>query len=866
VNKILTLITLILFLTSCQKTVSGTAAPVDLAKVEQLKKVLAEQANPLASPEAPTSSNNNSVDSTNVPVIRSYPASISLIEGLSTTFSVLYQQPNGVEKSLSENLIFDAQPAGIVTVNTVAANSLFTVTARTPGRTFITIKSGTMTTTLDVVVKAKELVSVEIFPKSTAIGTPSRFVLSGVYNNGTRSEITSGVNWESIDTSYLQSNAQSASSGVFTGAKVGLSGLRAVYGSMTVVARIDIRMPTIQKIDVVAEADTFLLGAIDVQVSAIATFAGGNTFDIASSVTWIVEDPSILSVSSIGRLEALFPGETLVKAKFGAVSGESSFFVTSETFASFRISPTTASTPVGLPAQFKFYGVRADNTERDITIYSRWTVADSNIAYSGTTLSPRQPGNIFGVNKGSTTVTARYGINSLPAQVTITDPVVLSLNMTGEKLEGICGVDEPKLKVEGLLSDGSTKDITSLVTFLVEPTSLGIPRTEPAKLGSIVTKTKGDGKVTASYYEASTSTLLTAAKNLKVKDPIQLGTGITAESTSVPFGTQLIMHSGQVMSCGVGTDYTATSTWLTDNSASIVNTIINHADSKGILSTLDMGDAPTTSNKTIKVMTTKGTLASELEITVRPKEVIRVATVAMLTQPSADDPLVNETIEVDFLDVGSVAQLVSTSTFSNNEETPIPNSDGLYSDHTVQYGIVDCTATGCATIDPVTGVITAGSKEGYVKVYSIVTPPPPQLPIESPKASIAIRSRCATALGGVRSGLYCVRFGVKGQSCDQTCKAVTKGSLIGAYHDATAKIFGHDALQSTQCNAALMALSWTPGLQVTSPHNSTVGVGCALWNITSISQRRSVRDSINVTTAEAFHPDYERVCACTEPP
>ncbi|RYZ50624.1 MAG: hypothetical protein EOP07_22650, partial [Proteobacteria bacterium] len=137
-NKILCIISFIFFTTACQKTVSGTAAPVDLAKVEQLKKVLAEQAKPVASPVAPTASNGNSVDSTNIASIRTYPASISIIEGLSTTFSVLNLQPSGVEKSLSDNLTFEAQPAGIVTLNTVAANSLFTVTGRTPGRTFVT--------------------------------------------------------------------------------------------------------------------------------------------------------------------------------------------------------------------------------------------------------------------------------------------------------------------------------------------------------------------------------------------------------------------------------------------------------------------------------------------------------------------------------------------------------------------------------------------------------------------------------------------------------------------------------------------------------------------------------------------------------
>lgn len=865
VNNFIKIMTLIIFLTSaCQNKTTEESSAVDLAKVEQLKKLLAEQSSAVANAIAPNVSTVTSEDPNRLVNIRTYPNSINLLEGMSATFSVIAQQVNGVDKSLSTGVTFGVAPAGIIDLNPTALNSLYSLKALSPGTVTITMVSGTLTTTLAVVVKAKEIVSVEIFPKSVAVGTPTRFTLLAVYNNGTQSNLSSGVTWESINPIFLQANTQSRASGVFTGARVGLSGLRAIYGSTTVIARIDIQMPRILKIDVSAETDTYLLGTSDIQVSAVATFIGGNTFDIASSVNWSVDDSSIVSISSLGIMEALFPGEVKVTATYGTYSGNTSFFITSETFDHFRISPATATTPVGIAASYKFYGVRADNTERDISTYSRWTVDDISTASSGTSLSPKQPGKIYGVAKGTTTVHARYGMNTLATTVVVSDPIVLGITMTGSNLEGVCGVDDPKFHVDGQMSDGTTKDMTALVTYNVDPISLGIPYTDPTKAGAIKTLAAGTGTVTAAFLEPATNVILSASKLITAKPPIQLNIGITSPlGLSVPYGTQVFLTSGQLMSCGTGADYTTTSVWQTDNSSSVLNTLINSTANKGTLSTIDMGIEPKTSNATIKVTATKGTLTNDLTITVRPKEITRV------TVNLADPVTGNPDLTTSGVDINTTIQLLASALFSNGETVVLPDSVD-YPNYAVQYSLVDCGAGGgCATIDPATGIITALGKEGYISVYATITPPLPVLPIQSLPTTMSIRSKCEVALGGVRTGLYCMRKGTLGASCTQTCYAVVKGGIHGTYHTATLTVFGSGGSSYSACDSALLAVGYTAGIEFKLKNDSS-GVGCSIYK-SVVNDTKSEWENSTPTTAGDIGTGsstgrYFRICACTEPP
>ncbi|MBC7533291.1 MAG: Ig-like domain-containing protein [Oligoflexus sp.] len=839
-NNYLLSFILSLVLCSCNKATQSQAVPVDTAKVEQLKKLLAEQKIAFEnSPADKTGATAPTLDPNRVVGIKVTPSSLNLIEGLDTAVSVTAVLANGQDLSLSDLLSIEVLDPKISSMASSAVNAQYTVKALTPGRTTIKVVRGEWNVSFELLVKPKELVSIEVFPKSIALGTPTRFKLLALYNNASKAELSSGVQWESMSPSFINSDAQSVNTGVFTGSRVGAAGVRASYAGQTIVSRTEVQMPQIRSIQVVSEVDSFLLGA-QAQLKAMATFISGSSYDITSSVAWSSADPSIISVNAAGEVDALFPGDVQIAAKFGNVSGAAGFFVTSISFQSYRISAITASVPAGLTTQLRLFGVKSDGSEMDISAYARWSSLDTQTAQSGTTMTPKQPGVFLGVALGTTTITARYGTNSRTATLTVTDAVVIGLNLTNDNPTGVCGVNVPLMRVEGVLSDGNSKDLTALATYTIDPPEMAIPHTDPAKKGYIVTIKPGAAKVKASYTELTTNLTYTATLPISSTAAIRLGTGITAAKLSVAYGESLALKSSEILSCGTGLDFTLTSSWLTDNESPPMNTVLDAALSKGVLNTLDMVDPPTTSSVTMKVSAIKGSLRSDANIVVRPKEMQSITVIPDLAD----------------LDVRDSTLLNLTARYSDGS-TVIIDDIANFPGYSVQFAVADCVEVGCATVlNSAIGSLKALSKEGIVKVYASLSTPQ-GYSLLSAKIEVNIQSKCAL---GQRAGLYCIFQGARGKSCTQACAAVAGGST---YNDGTSTLFGKDGL-SVECNAALISTGYTRGLQTTSSVVN-LGVGCSVWTITALNTLKGYYDKSITTTAAAVHPDYARVCACNEP-
>lgn len=820
--------------TKAQQT-SGANA-VDLAKLEEIKKALAEKAAEINTTPASEIKDPTAEDlaaKKKIVSIRTTPLSLTMIEGTSEDFSILGAQADGQIISLKTDLIFSLDRSDRLTVPTGPESSRFNIKALAPGRSVLTIKYGTVSTTLEVQVNAKQVLAIDVFPKSMALGSPTRFRLNVVYDNGTQSEVSAGVQWESTTNSYLQSDAQSSSTGVFTGIKVGYAGIRATYAGQSIVSRTEVKMPKIESIAVQSESDTFLLGT-QVQIKAIATFASGNTFDISSSVSWQSLDPAIATITASGELEAIFPGDTYIKAAYGTVSGQSLFYVTSVNFADIRLEVINTTVPAGLSVNYKLWGIKVDHTEVEITTYGRWISSDTSIARSGTNDTPKVPGKFTGLVPGTITVTSRYGTFIKTATLTVTEAAVVSMVMTSNNAEGACGINEPKFTVNATLSDGNSKDITGDVTFSVTPLTAGAPHTDPTKKGVIVTTQAGNAVVQSLFNEIKTNQLITASFPIVVGPGTELGVGIIAPLTSVPYGSNLELKAGQIMSCGTGLDFTNASSWLTDNSGTITTTI-NTNGSKGFLVSSGVDTAPTTTPILVKVSAIKGTLRSDLNIEVRPKEVSTIAVAPNLTE----------------IDVGSSTPLTMTSRFTDGSSVDMTDITP-HTGYSLQYSINDCVATGCATINPVTGVVTAGTQEGTVRVYASLSTPQ-GFSVISTKVNVSIQSKCAS---GTRVGLYCLYKSVKGQSCTQACGA-------GSYHTATQTVFGKGGL-ATDCDLAIKAFNHSPGLE-TANVNKSKGLGCSIIDLTALSILKGVRENTTATNATDFETDYMRLCACHEP-
>ncbi len=638
-----TLIIISLWLGGCGTKQVTQSTAVDQEKLEQIKKLIKEQAQ-----ETQTGSSSGGSTQTDPQDPKAFvsltvrPGKFEITEGLvDDTLRVIATQRNGEERTLSRNVSFVIEDSSLLEIIDDEDSARFDIKAIKPGKTKVTAQLDGLSIEFPIEIKARQIQSIEILPKSISLGVPTRFRLSANYDNLTQADITDGIVWQSNSGSYLQGASDSSSTGIFTGLKVGSVGLKADYQGMSIVSRTQIQMPAIRSIMVTADSNSFLLGTY-APVQAVATFNNNNSFDITSSVSWSVNDSSIGTVNSQGMLEALYPGELVVKAQYGDVHGEETFTVSSVSFKSFRLDPPSASFPLGMTQSFKLYGVLANNSEQDITAYARWTSSNDATAKAGGMEEPAVRGLYAAVQKGTATAYARYGGTTLQAALTITDAALASLTIKTDNPEGACGVNHPQFTAEGLLSDNSSKDMTASVTWSVDPADAAIPSS--TQHGLIITKKAGTATVTASYLEPSTNQLIKASSVITIQAPVVTGVGITAALTSLAIGQSTQMTAGQIMSCGTGADYTNQVTWSSNNTNLV--TLSNSSGSKGLLTTQGSTSTPTT----VTISAVGGGFNGTFDMEIRPKEVESITIVPAKTSLVVGTDSSTVTVNATFTD------------------------------------------------------------------------------------------------------------------------------------------------------------------------------------------------------------------------
>lgn len=824
-----------LFLLACgSKQVTSASTQVDQAKIDQIKKLIAEQAAQNSPSTSKAGSNTTeTLDPKALVSLTIKPGKFEVTEGLiDDSLRVIATQRSGDELTLKGDVSFTLHDAGLIEIIDDPESASFAIKALKPGTCLVTARYKNLDIDFKVEVKAKQVSSIEIVPKALALGVATRFRLAINYDNFTQTDITEGIQWQSNNASYLLAASDGASSGIFTGQAVGTVGMKAEYQGLSVVGRTLVQMPSIRSISVTADSNSLLLGSSS-PVKAMATFMNGTVFDISSSVQWSVSDTSIASINSTGTMEAIYPGEVTVRAAYGNVFGEESFTVSSVVFKSYRIEPSSASIPLGMTQSFKLFGILPNNQEQDISVYTRWSSSDDSIVRTGGLDEVPVRGLYAALQKGSATVFAKYGSTQFQVPFTVNDAALVGLTIKTDNPDGVCGVNSPQFHAEGLLSDSNSKDMTSQVTWSVSPSDFATPSSALDKKGLFVTKKSGTAIVTASFLEPSTNQIIQASAPISASASVATGIAITAPQTSLAIGQGMQLEAAQVASCGSGTSYTEKVSWSTNNTNLI--TLSNAVGTKGLLSTKGSVNSPVT----VVITATSGTFTASFDLEVRPKEVSSIS-----ISPVSPQLVVG----------GNTTTPILTATYTDNttaDMTVISNFPG----YSVTYALTDCTSTGCGSMSSSSGLMTSGNVEGLIRPKAILTTPSGKI-IVSSAGSVKVVSKCTAP--GTRSGYYCVFLGSLGQSCSQVCQAQNR-----SYHAATLNTLG-SAGDPLECSEALYNLGYTKKLE-TDKFDHDVGVGCSIWTVPALGIQQSVRETATTTDSSSLDVDFQRVCACQEP-
>lgn len=249
-------------------------------------------------------------------------------------------------------------------------------------------------------IKAPTLVSVIVTPLASAgtqvpSGLSYQLSAEGVYSDGTRVQLNSGVAWSvsattATDTTISQTGMLSAGNNV--GAVTATASVGGISGS-TVVSIVQADLISIS----LSPASESIPVGVPVNLAISATYSNGTYTVPPSAVTLTSSESSVLSVDANGVMNPIESSSTpvTITASFQGKTSSVDYTVVSAVIKSILVSShsvssptprlsqmlraesTSNSVPTLIPLQYNAIAVYTDGTTQDITTVGTWSVASS---------------------------------------------------------------------------------------------------------------------------------------------------------------------------------------------------------------------------------------------------------------------------------------------------------------------------------------------------------------------------------------------------------------------------------------------------------------------------------------------------------
>jgi hypothetical protein len=444
--------------------------------------------------------------------------------------------------------------------------------------------TGALATT-PVTVTNTALVRLEVNPAqaSLARGTQLALTALGVFDDGSRLDLTQSATWSSVD----QTLATVDRHGVVTGVDQGAALVRATVGTISAQASLTITAATLASLAVTPTQPTVARGTV-AALRAIGTFSDGTTQDLTSQVLWASSAPSVALVSNApgqqGLITGVTPGTASVSARGGTVQGAAKVTVTQAALSSLQVSPPSPTLAQGSSLTLSATALFTDGSQQDVTQQATWLSASPSTA-SVSTVGLR--GRLTGNAEGETTLTVNYQGLSTQQAVIVTRAELTGLSITPVPLQLPQGA-QVQLTATGVYSDNSTQDLTDQVVWSVSAAQVASVSNAVATVGQLTALAPGVAKVRATLGALHVDAALTVT-------PARLLTlDVTPAGATVPAGlTQALTATGHY-SDGTTQELTAQVTWSVSSLA--LATVSNAAGSQGLLTAVAPGDVTVTAS------------------------------------------------------------------------------------------------------------------------------------------------------------------------------------------------------------------------------------------------------------------------------
>jgi uncharacterized protein YjdB len=450
--------------------------------------------------------------------------------------------------------------------------------------------------------------------------------------------------------------------------------------------------PTLQSISVSPSSPSIGAGLTQ-QFTATGHYSDNSTQDLTASVTWSSSNTSVATISTQGlAMGVASGGPVTITAALNTVNGAAQLTVTAATLQSISVSPTTASIAAGLTQQFSATGHYSDNSSLDLTASVTWSSSNASVA----TISTQ--GLATGATAGGpVTITATQNAINGTAQLTVTAPVLQSINVSPALTSVAAGLTQ-QFSATGHYSDNSTQAITTSVTWSSSNTGIATVSNSAGSQG-LAKGVLAGGPITIT----ATQNTISGTAQLTVTAAVLQSITVSPASTQVAAGlTQQFTATGHY-SDNSAQAITTSVTWSSSNTG--IATVSNSAGSQGLAKGVAAGGLVT-------VTATQNAISGSAQLTVTAP--LLVSIVVTPANPSVP--------------AGSAQQFAAMGTYTDSSMQNITSSVTWASSNTAvatisSSGLASALGGGSTTISAKQGNISNSTTMTVITLQSVTVSP-----------------------------------------------------------------------------------------------------------------------------------------------
>ena len=482
------------------------------------------------------------------------PAASSMPINTSQQFTATGAYSDGSNSDLTNLVTWSSSTTSVATINpTGLASSL------TSGTTNISASLGSVSQSTSLTVTAPTMVSIAVTPVglTLGIGIGQQFVATATYSDGSSSDLSSGVTWNSSSPTVAALDG----SGMATTLAAGSTTITATVGALSDNTLLTVVAAHLTSITLSPATASIALGTKQ-QFSAVGNFDDGSTQPL-TSVTWFSGSSAVASVDQNGLASGLGAGNATITVASGSVTGTASLTVTGATLVSLAVTPANASMATGTTKQFAATGTFSDSSTQDMSGSVLWSssspaVATINSAGLATSVAP-----------GNSTIAAAFGSVSGSTGLTVSTAHLVGITISPANPRIVVRTSI-KFVALGTFSDGSTGGSLAGVSWKSSKPNLALIRSTGTAHG----KKAGSVTITASASGVQGTTTLTMGTGT-----LQSLAVTPADPTCSAGSTQQFAAVGS-FSDGSTQDITLNSHWSSSHAS--VSTIANGQAAAGL--------------------------------------------------------------------------------------------------------------------------------------------------------------------------------------------------------------------------------------------------------------------------------------------